>query len=95
VAFEEFGDEKGSTARFADVVNGENVRVIERCDRARFLLETPQAFGVAGKRFGQNFEGYFAAETRVAGAINFAHSAGADGRDDFVGANLAANGEGH
>jgi hypothetical protein len=95
VAFQKFGNEERRAAGFADVVNGENVRVIQRGDGAGLLFETAQALSVARERFRKDLQRHFAAETRVARAIHFAHAAGADQRNDFVRSNFAANGEGH
>src|SRR5687767_5330762 len=39
VAFEKLGDEVGAAVSMADVVNGEDVRVVECGDRAGLLLE--------------------------------------------------------
>jgi hypothetical protein len=42
--------------------------------------------GVGRGRSAKDFDGDIAAESRIAGAIDFAHPAGAERRDDFVGA---------
>ena len=49
----------------ADFVNGEDVRMIQRGDRAGFLLEATEAIGVGGERRGQDLDGDVAAEARV------------------------------
>ena len=54
--------------------------MIERGDDSRFALE---AFG---EIFFRDFDGYDAVETRVAGFVDFAHASGAEGSQDFVGA---------
>ncbi len=46
--------------------------------------------GVAGKVWGQHFDRDGAVETLVAGPINLAHAAGADGRENFVWSQMAA-----
>ena len=61
-----------------DVVQGADVRMIERGNRARFTFET-----VAEVR-GGDLDCDFAPEPRVARAIHLTHSAGTDGLDDFV-----------
>jgi hypothetical protein len=38
----------------------------------------------SGEGSGKSFESNIALQASVASAINFAHGAGADGRDDFV-----------
>ena len=52
--------------------------MIQRGDRAGFALEA------LAELFGGDFDGDVAPEARVAGAIHFAHAAGADEREDFV-----------
>jgi hypothetical protein len=60
--------------------------MIQRGDGAGFALEALAALRVGGKIRGKDFDGDVAAEARIARAIDFAHTAGAEGRDDFVGA---------
>ena len=40
----------------ADVVKLADVRVVQRGDRPRFLLETAQSIGIAGKPLGKNLD---------------------------------------
>ena len=63
------------TVLLAEVVDTENVGMVERRDRASFLLEATQAVGVGGKRSGENLDRHVAAKALVTGAIDFAHSA--------------------
>jgi hypothetical protein len=58
--------------------------MIQRGDRAGFLLEATEAIGVGGKRRGQDFDGDVAAEARVPRAIDLAHASGANCGDDLV-----------
>jgi hypothetical protein len=44
-----------------NVVDGENVGVIERGGRSRFLLEAVEAFRIGRERGRQNFDGHVAA----------------------------------
>ena len=46
LAFEQLFDDERGRALAADVVDGEDVRVIERGGRERFLLEPAQPIGV-------------------------------------------------
>ena len=66
-----------------------NVGMIQSRDRPGFLLET------IGEILVRDFDRYVAAETRVAGAINLAHSTGADQRKDFVGSQTSPGGKPH
>lgn len=48
------------------------------------LLETSQAFGIAHRADSQYFDGDFASQPWVAGAVDFAHTPSPEGGDDFV-----------
>ena len=85
-ALEEFRDQKRRAVVLADVEYGKNIWMVERCDRAGFLFEADEAVAFACEGFGKDFQRHFASEPRVAGAHHFAHSTGAQWRDDFVGA---------
>ena len=79
----------------ADVEDGEDVGMIERGDGASFLLEANQAIAFEREGFGKDFQRDFAAEARIAGPRHFAHSTGAERRDDFVGAKLCGGRQRH
>jgi hypothetical protein len=51
---------------------------------AGFLFEARAAAGVAGKIGGQNLDCHFAAQARIARAVDFAHRAGAEARQNFI-----------
>ena len=70
----------------ADVEDSEDIGMIERCDGASFLLEADQPISLSREGFGKDFQRHFASEPCVAGTHHFAHSTGAQRRDDFVGA---------
>jgi hypothetical protein len=74
----------------ANVVHGADMRVAECCHGAGFPLETLAVLGVAGKVRRQHFDRDGAVETFVARAINLAHAAGPDGRENFVWSQMAA-----
>ena len=67
----------------ADVVDGHDVRMIERRGRARFLLEAAEQLR-AGHIRRKNLDGHVAIELRIAGLIDLAHTTGADRRHDAV-----------
>ena len=73
-----------STFMFADVVNSDDVRVVERGSCVGFLLETPQAFRIQGKILSQDFDGHIPAELEVLSSIDLSHSAGTNARHNFV-----------
>ena len=58
--------------------------MVQRRDRPRFMFESAQAIRVIGHRRGENLDGDVAIETRIAGAVDFAHPARPEQRDDFV-----------
>jgi len=68
----------------AEIVDGEDVRVIQRRDRARFLLEAAQAVRVGRDRRRKGFDGDIPIEARVVGALDLAHAAGPYRAEDFI-----------
>ena len=69
--------------------------MIERGDRARLGFEAPKTVGVSGHRRGKNLDRNVALKARIAGAIDLAHAAGTQNRDDFVRADANARREAH
>ena len=61
-----------------DVVQLADVRMVQGRDRTRFVFESAQAIRVIGHRRGENLDGDVAIETRIAGAVDFAHPASAE-----------------
>ena len=78
-----------------NVMNRQNVGMTEGGDRARFLLETTQAFGVGRKGCGRIFSATSRPETQVARPIDFAHSSSTDEGYDFVRSELGTGDKGH
>jgi hypothetical protein len=58
--------------------------MIQRRDRARFLLKTVQAVAIAGHGRGQRLDRNVPAEARIVGAVDLPHAAGPDGADDLI-----------
>ncbi len=79
----------------SDIMHGENVGMIESSDGTGFLLEAAQTVSVRRKGRGKNFDGDDAIEAGVAGAIDLAHTAGAERCKDFIRAEFRAAGERH
>ena len=73
----------------ADIVERTNVGMIQRRDGVGFALETLAELGVG------NFDRDVAIQARVVRLVHFSHSALADGRKDFIGAEFVAGGERH
>src|SRR5688572_16464025 len=59
--------------RFADLVNGYYVRMIERGNGPRLLLETPHSVETLSELGRQQFERNFAFEPRVLSKVNLPH----------------------
>src|SRR5215471_256628 len=70
----------------ADVVQRADVRMIEARDRFRLALEPLLEIEVARDVIGQDFDRDGALEARVACTVDLAHAAGADQRENLVGA---------
>ena len=60
--------------------------MVERGCRHGFALEALQPLGVAGELGGQDLDRHVARRVGVARAIDFAHSPGPNGSDDFISA---------
>jgi hypothetical protein len=68
----------------ADVVNGTDVRIVQRGNDPRFVLEALPRFRIGRERAGEHLDGNRAIETGVTRAIDLAHAARAKRGDDFV-----------
>jgi hypothetical protein len=79
----------------ADVVERADVRVVEARDRARLALEAGADLGVVDEVRRKHLDRDFAAEPRIARAIDLAHAAGAERGEDFVGTEASRGGERH
>ncbi len=78
-----------------EAVDGRDVGMIERRQEIGFAREARQALGIAGEERRQNLERDVARQLAVAGAVDFAHPAGADQGDDLVGAEAGAGRQTH
>ena len=67
-----------------ETIDMSDVRVVERSERLRFLLEARDAHRVVRERRGQHLDRDVATELRIARAIDLAHAARADRLDDFI-----------
>ena len=64
--------------------DGDDVRVVERSDRAGLAIEAFETARFVGDIGRQDLQRDLAAEPRIASAIHLAHSARPEGRDDLV-----------
>ena len=78
VSLHELADDERTAVDFAEVVNDQDVRVIDRRCRARFGAETPQAVRIRSDVGGQQLQRDLPVELRVVRPEHFAHAAGAD-----------------
>ncbi len=60
---------------FTDLIDGENIRVVERGSALRFLSETPKAVGIAREGCRKKFDGDVSAKRGVSGTVDLAHTA--------------------
>ena len=78
-----------------DVVQRADVRMAQRRDRARLALEPLLHLGVVSPMRRQHLDGDRSRQPRVRGFVDFAHAAGADRGDDFVGSESSARAQRH
>ena len=77
-AFEQLHDGEHGPVDGADVVDGDEVRMRQRRNDARLLLEARERFGVRRRLRRKHLDGHVAAQARIASAIHLAHAAGAE-----------------
>ena len=70
--------------RHADLINGGDVRMIERGGGLCFVLEAPHPVGIGGQIYRQELERDLAAKPRVSSRVDLTHSASAQQRDNLV-----------
>ena len=73
-AIKEFHCKERTAIVFAGVVDGADIRVIQRGSGASFATESLQQLGILGHLVRQEFEGNEAAETRVLRFVDHAHA---------------------
>ena len=84
LSFDELEDEGVHAISIFEAVDGPDVRMIERSERARLALEACMPVGIGGEAGGQDLDRDVATELRVARAINFAHPARSEQGSNFV-----------
>jgi hypothetical protein len=75
-------------------VDGEDVGVIERGDRARLLLEPAESLRVGGLG-GKDLQGDVAPQPGITRPVDLTHPPCPEGGDDLVGAETVARAQGH
>src|SRR5215510_10147582 len=86
--FDELGHNEAPPLDFADFIDSDDVRMVERRGRARFLLEAPHTFGVARELGGQQLDRNLAAQSSIVREPDFAHPAATQWRQDSISAYL-------
>ena len=69
--------------------------MVQRRGRAGLLLESMEAIGVGRERDRQDLDRHVTTQPRIARAVDVAHAARANERDDFIGAEPCAGGKTH
>ena len=95
LAFHELHRHPGHGLRYADVVDGDDVGIVERGRGFGFALEPRQVRGVGSELRREHLDRHAPIEPRVARRVDFPHSACADWRQDFVGPEPSTRCESH
>ena len=85
----------GISRTLLKAVDVRDVGVIERGQHFRLALEPREAIRVGRQHRGQHFDGHVALQLRVGRAIDLAHAACANSRDDLIGAKASSGNERH
>ena len=91
--FEQLGDDVRRALMGPDVVDSENPGVVEHAGGPGLLLEPPQAAGIGRVRRRKHLDRDVAAQPSIAGAVDLAHPAAADQRNDLVRADERTRGD--
>ena len=82
-------------SRRPDVVDRDDVGMIQRRGRPRFLLEPLQPLRIRRQRLRQHLDRHLARQTRVPRPVHLPHPARAERREDLVGSQASACGQRH
>jgi hypothetical protein len=80
----QFRDDEWHACIGANVVDGNDVRMVQRGDRASLAFETLATVAVGHPGGGQNLDRHVAAKTRIVSPVDLAHAAGAEHLRDLV-----------
>ncbi len=94
-AFQMLHHQEADPVLRADIVQGADVRMIQRRNCPSLALHPLFEIEIVGEVCRQNLDGNIAPQPCIASAIHFAHAAGAERRQDFIGTELSARGQGH
>ena len=82
--FDQFHHEKMAVARFLHPVERRDMLMIQRGEDLRFTFEPGDAIVIERQCFWQDLHRDFAAELRIARAVDFAHAASPEWRHNFI-----------
>ena len=88
---EQFHGNEGAAFEFIDLIDGADMRVIERRRRLGFALELAERGGICGKRVRNELQRNRTAEPSVLGLVDHAHPACAEQLDDVIPRDRASN----
>ena len=83
-SLDQFKDECVNARRRFEAVDCGDVRVIQRREQPRLAREARQPFGICRKEARQDFDRNVAIESRVTGAVHFAHAADAEEVENLI-----------
>ena len=83
-AVHELHHDRAGSDEILETVDGRDVGMVDRRERPSLALEAGGAFGTRMLRLRQHLDRDVTAEPTIGGAIDLAHAACAEQRDDFV-----------
>src|SRR5205085_6908036 len=95
LAFEQLRYRVGTSPIATEVMNRQNIGMRKRSHRPSLTFEARQRLRIVGETFGQYLDGHLTVQPGIARPVNFAHSARAERRQDFVRAEPSADGKSH
>jgi hypothetical protein len=88
-AFDQFHDQRCHTVALLQAVDDRDVRMVQGREDFCFALEAGQSIDI-GRGFGENLDGNSALQIRVDRAVDLAHTAHANLRGNFIGAEASS-----
>ena len=87
---DEFHDDERPAVQFADVVDGDDIRVIEMGGQPASRSETFGRRSVRGQLVGHELDSHQPAQPGVARPVDLSHAAGSKRADDLIDADTLA-----
>ena len=84
LALDQLQDDRRLAVGFVEAVDRGDIGVVQRREQLRLALESRDAIRVGHESVGEDLDRDVATELGVARAIDLAHPAGAEWRDDFI-----------